>query len=118
MRRRVLGMSQQALAEQLGLTFQQIQKYERGSNRVSASKLYEIARALSATVGHFFEGLPDPSGGEGKPEAARLEGSIRDFLLTPEGMELALLFPRIPQAKLRRQVLEVIRALAEEVPGS
>jgi transcriptional regulator with XRE-family HTH domain len=60
-RRKAIGISQQVLAEALGLTFQQVQKYEGGSNRVSASKLYETARALGVDVGYFFEGLPDPT---------------------------------------------------------
>ena len=61
LRRRMLGLSQERLAGALGLTFQQVQKYERGSNRISASKLYEIARFLSAPVAYFFEGLSDPT---------------------------------------------------------
>src|SRR4051812_37905868 len=62
MRRRSLGVSQEKLADDLGLTFQQVQKYERGANRVSASKLYEIARSLQTPVAFFFEGLNDPAG--------------------------------------------------------
>src|SRR6188768_2616137 len=66
MRRTLLGVSQEQLADSLGLTFQQVQKYERGANRVSASKLYESARALQAPVSFFFEGLADPlDGGDG-----------------------------------------------------
>ena len=61
MRRRLRGVSQEKLAESLGLTFQQVQKYERGANRISASKLYEIAASLQTPVGYFFEGLADPS---------------------------------------------------------
>ena len=60
MRRRILGISQEKLADALGLTFQQVQKYERGANRVSASNLYEIARTLQAPITYFFEGLADP----------------------------------------------------------
>ncbi len=60
-RRRLLGISQERLAEALGLTFQQVQKYERGANRISASKLYEIARFLASPVSYFFEGLTDPT---------------------------------------------------------
>src|SRR5579875_3003935 len=67
MRRKALGISQERLAEALGLTFQQVQKYERGANRVSASKLWEIARALRTNVAYFYEGLED----DGAPEAAR-----------------------------------------------
>ena len=67
MRRKLLGVSQERLADDLGLTFQQVQKYERGANRVSASKLYEIAKSLQTSIAYFFEGLVDPS-------TARAEG--------------------------------------------
>ncbi len=111
MRRRFLSLTQQALAESLGLTFQQVQKYERGANRVSASKLYEIARALNVPVPYFFEGLADT--GSDEDDAARhAEVSIREFLMTPEGQELATLYPRIGPSRLRRQVLELVRAIA------
>src|ERR1700760_1136603 len=83
MRRKLLGVSQQALAESLGLTFQQVQKYERGANRVSASKLYEIARALHVPVPYFFEGLAD-TGSDADDSARHTELSIREFLMTPE----------------------------------
>jgi len=112
MRRRFLGLTQQQLAEQLGLTFQQVQKYEHGANRVSASKLYEIGRALQAPVPFFFEGLSD-TGQVEADEARGAELSIREFLLTSEGQELASLYPRITQPRLRRQVLELVRTIAE-----
>src|SRR5580692_8901907 len=70
MRRRMLGVSQEKLADALGLTFQQVQKYERGANRVSASKLYEIAAALKTPVAYFFEGLADPSREDGGDDEA------------------------------------------------
>jgi transcriptional regulator with XRE-family HTH domain len=113
MRRKMLGISQERLADALGLTFQQVQKYERGTNRVSASKLYEIASFLSTPVSYFFEGLSDPATGEA---AASGGGEVlaHDFLMTSEGLELAGLFPRIDNAKLRRRVLDLVRALAEE----
>ena len=115
MRRRVLGVSQERLAEALGLTFQQVQKYERGANRVSASKLYEIARFLSAPISYFFEGLSDPTlasaGGVAEDGA---EQFVHDFLMTPEGLELAAIFPKITKPRVRRRVLELVRALAEE----
>ena len=113
MRRRFLGLTQQQLAEHLGLTFQQVQKYERGANRVSASKLYEIARALQTPVPYFFEGLTE-SGQTGTDEARGAELSIREFLLTSEGQELASLYPQIQHARLRRQVLELVRTIAED----
>src|ERR1700751_2060302 len=81
LRRKELGISQEKLAESIGLTFQQVQKYERAANRVSASKLWEVARALNTTVAYFYEGLPTDSRSE-IPTGPKLE----DFLLTPEGM--------------------------------
>jgi transcriptional regulator with XRE-family HTH domain len=110
LRRKLLGLSQQQLAEKLGLTFQQVQKYERGVNRVSASKLYETAQVLSAPVTHFFEGLEGEPSFEG---AADGEAAVTAFLMTPEGLELATLFPRIPRGRMRHQVLELVRTLSE-----
>jgi transcriptional regulator with XRE-family HTH domain len=110
-RRVSLGISQTALAKALGLTFQQVQKYERGVNRVSASKLYETAQVLQAPVTHFFEGL------DGEPAIeppADGETSVTAFLLTTEGLELATLFPRIPKGRMRHQVLELVRTLADD----
>ncbi|USQ95947.1 helix-turn-helix domain-containing protein [Caulobacter sp. RL271] len=111
MRRKILGVSQERLAEDLGLTFQQIQKYERGANRVSASKLYEIARSLQSSVAYFFEGLADTTH-EGVAEGG--EPFVHDFLMTSEGLELAALFPKITRSKVRRRILELVRSMAEE----
>jgi transcriptional regulator with XRE-family HTH domain len=115
MRRRILGVSQERLAEDLGLTFQQIQKYERGANRVSASKLYEIARSLQSPVDYFFEGLGGAVGG-GMAEDG--EPFTHDFLMTPEGLELATLFPKIGRQKVRRRILELVRSMAAEDAAS
>jgi transcriptional regulator with XRE-family HTH domain len=112
MRRKLLGVSQERLAEQLNLTFQQVQKYERGANRVSASKLYEIARALEAPVSYFFEGLADTTAAS---TGAELGGEyVHDLVMTPEGMELAAVFPRIRRGRIRRKVLDLVKALAED----
>jgi transcriptional regulator with XRE-family HTH domain len=112
MRRKLLGVSQERLAEQLHLTFQQVQKYERGANRVSASKLYEIARALEAPVAYFFDGLADTSGSS---DGQELTGEfVHDLVMTPEGMELAAMFPRIKRGRVRRRVLDLVKALAED----
>jgi transcriptional regulator with XRE-family HTH domain len=110
MRRKALGISQERLAESLGLTFQQVQKYERGANRVSASKLWEIARALRTNVAYFYEGLES-----GAEEATRgfMGANAQEFLLTPEGMELAATFPRVRRPGVRRKVLDLVRAMAE-----
>jgi transcriptional regulator with XRE-family HTH domain len=113
MRRKELNISQERLAEALGLTFQQVQKYERAANRVSASKLFEIARALNASVAYFYEGLA-PGDEHETPPAPNLEAHA--FLLTAEGAELATLFPKLGRNRVRRKVLELVRAIvgAEE----
>jgi transcriptional regulator with XRE-family HTH domain len=113
LRRKELGVSQERLADSIGLTFQQVQKYERAANRVSASKLWEMARALKTSIAYFYEGLGDPGAIE-SPSAAGERQSVHDFLLTPEGMELAAAFPKIRRARVRRRILDLARALAEE----
>ena len=109
LRRKELNISQERLAESIGLTFQQIQKYERAANRVSASKLFEMAQALSTNIAYFYEGLSDhpaPVGAD-KPRDA-----VQDFLLTAEGIELATAFPQIPRGRVRRRILDLVRAMA------
>jgi|WetSurMetagenome_2_1015567.scaffolds.fasta_scaffold130600_2 transcriptional regulator with XRE-family HTH domain len=111
-RRRLLAMTQERLAELIDVTFQQVQKYERGSNRISASKLFAIAAALEAPINYFFEGLDgEPSSTEAPPSPER---TIHAFLQTPEGIELAQAFPRIGRGPLRRRVLELVRAAVDE----
>jgi transcriptional regulator with XRE-family HTH domain len=112
MRRKELGVSQEKLAESIGLTFQQVQKYERAANRVSASKLWEMARALNTSVAYFYEGL----GGETSPGSNLPKEEVQDFLLTPEGMELATAFPRISEPRVRRKILELVRAMGSDDP--
>ena len=115
LRRKELKISQEKLAETLGLTFQQVQKYERGANRISASKLYEIARTLRVPMAWFFEGLSDPS--EGRDDDAPPPDSAsfaHEFLLTQEGIDLASLFPRLRQRRVRRRLVELVRSLTEE----
>jgi transcriptional regulator with XRE-family HTH domain len=113
-RRRALAISQDKLAEQLGLTFQQVQKYERGANRVSASKLYQIARALQASIPYFFEGLPDPVQPQGVAESPPAP-FVHDMPLTPEERELSALLSRIESKRVRRKLLELVRSLAEDL---
>jgi len=109
--RNLRGLSQGDLARALGLTFQQIQKYERGANRISASMLYATAQFLKLPTTAFFEGLPDP-----RDESGVVDGDhaamIGAFLVSGEGLELAALVPRLP-ARQRRQVLALISALAD-----
>jgi transcriptional regulator with XRE-family HTH domain len=111
LRRKELGVSQERLAAAIGLTFQQVQKYERAANRVSASKLYEMARALDTSVAYFFEGLPDAAAKGGPAEAQSL---VQQFLVTPEGLELAAIFPRLRRPRIRRRILDLVRAMTEE----
>jgi transcriptional regulator with XRE-family HTH domain len=108
LRRKSLGLSQDKLADALGLTFQQVQKYERGANRISASKLWEIARILQTPVAWFYEGLPQEDGGVFSP------AQVGDgFLASNEGLDLARAFPHIRDSRTRRKILELVRALAE-----
>ena len=110
--RKEAGMSQTALGDALGVSFQQIQKYERGANRVSASKLYEIARALQTSVAYFFDGLADTV----DPALDLIEGRefMHELVMTPEGLELASLFPKLKRGRVRRRVLDLVKALAED----
>jgi len=117
MRRKFLGMSQEGLAETIDLTFQQVQKYERGSNRISASKLYEISKALKAPVSYFFEGYGEGENPDGFSESES-EQFVHGFLMTTEGIELAEAFPRIKNPKHRRRILDLVRALAEDEDSS
>jgi transcriptional regulator with XRE-family HTH domain len=112
-RRRALGLSQDDLAGSVGLTFQQIQKYERGANRVSASKLYQIAQALSAPVRYFFDGLADPVQAEGVQEGDAPEFTL-DLPLTPEERDLIAWFGRIDSRRMRRQIVGLVRTIVEE----
>ncbi|ESQ82338.1 Cro/Cl family transcriptional regulator [Asticcacaulis sp. AC466] len=111
MRRKSLGLSQEALAERIGLTFQQVQKYERGSNRISCSKLYAIASVLKAPAPYFFEGIDEEIVAA---EGVETETAVAGFLLTTEGFALARAFPRIPSAILRRRLLSLVETLSVE----
>lgn len=111
-RRLELGMSQERLAEVLGVTFQQIQKYEKGANRVAASRLFDLASALNVAIAYFYEGLTPgaPVGGI----AEEGQDFVYDMLATPEGQQLLQIFGAIRSPKVRRRVVELVRALAED----
>jgi transcriptional regulator with XRE-family HTH domain len=114
MRRMMLGVSQEALAARIGVTFQQIQKYEKGQNRVGASRLFQLADALTVGIDYFFEGLPGAGGRNG---ADPLDASIMALLGTTEGMQLHLAFSRVSSQALRRRVVELVAAMADEFPA-
>ena len=107
-RRRHVGMSQHDLAALLGVSFQQVQKYEVGDVRISASRLFEIARALQTTVSFLFLGLDADSR---TAFATEMNLANAGLLASPDGAELADLFPKIADAEVRLQVLELVRAL-------
>ncbi len=111
-RRLEIGMSQESLADLLGVTFQQVQKYEKGVNRISASRLFECAAALNVPVGYFFEGL-SLSRGPGVAEPAVSE-AVAETLATPEGIQLVTLFHAITSTRLRRRIVELVRVLSED----
>jgi transcriptional regulator with XRE-family HTH domain len=112
MRRKDLGYSQQALADALGLTFQQVQKYEGGANRISASKLHATAMFLKTPIGFFFEGLDDPEGADNT--AADLANEMADFWSTPGGPELARAYVGIRSAGMRRHLADLAKAIADD----
>jgi transcriptional regulator with XRE-family HTH domain len=114
MRRMMLGMSQEKLGDALGLTFQQVQKYEKGTNRIGASRLQQISQILQVPVAFFFEGAPGAqlSGkGEGMGEAPS-PAYVSDFLATSDGLALTKAFMRIEDAKLRRRIVELVEQIA------
>jgi transcriptional regulator with XRE-family HTH domain len=116
MRRLMLDMSQTDLGNALGLTFQQVQKYEKGRNRVSASRLQHISQILQAPVPFFFEGAPASIGwpaAEGSADAPS-PSFVSDFLATPEGLDLVRAFACIEDAKLRRAIVRLVEEIAPE----
>ncbi|WP_378945126.1 helix-turn-helix domain-containing protein [Mesorhizobium sp. ANAO-SY3R2] len=115
LRRNMLGMSQEKLGESLGITFQQIQKYEKGTNRVGASRLQAISQILSVPVAFFFEDAPGQDGSEHKGLAEDSSASfVVDFLSSAEGLQLNRAFARISNPKVRRKVIELAKVLADD----
>jgi transcriptional regulator with XRE-family HTH domain len=113
MRRMMLSMSQEKLGDALGLTFQQVQKYEKGTNRIGASRLQHIANILQVPVSFFFEGAPHTAHSSGMAEAPS-PAYVSDFLATSDGLSLIKAFMRIKNGKLRRRIVDLVEQIAGE----
>jgi transcriptional regulator with XRE-family HTH domain len=113
MRRIMLQMTQTELANAVGVTFQQVQKYEKGTNRISASRLQQISGILQVPISFFFEGTPE------EPGRSKANGSdpvlidINEFLASKEGLALVDAFVRIEQPSLRRRILKLVEEIAD-----
>ncbi|WP_334128502.1 helix-turn-helix domain-containing protein [Sneathiella sp.] len=114
MRRTLLGLSQQKLGEKLNLTFQQIQKYERGANRIGASRLFELSRILDVKPAYFFEEMPESGAAAGAGLAEPAEDFKHDFLGKRETLELVRAYYKIDNLEVRKRVFDVIKALATD----
>jgi transcriptional regulator with XRE-family HTH domain len=114
LRRMMLGMSQEKLGEHLGITFQQIQKYEKGTNRIGASRLQAIARVLSVPPAFFFEDAPGvmPVAGNQGFDEPQSASYVVDFLSSSEGLSLNKSFVRIKDSKTRKKIVDLVRAIA------
>jgi transcriptional regulator with XRE-family HTH domain len=113
MRRLMLGMSQEKLGEKLGLTFQQVQKYEKGTNRIGASRLQHISQILKVPVAFFFEGVSGPGKlNEDGSSKAPVADYVSDFLSSSDGLALTKAFSNIKDSKLRRKVVDLVEEIA------
>lgn len=107
LRRSLLDMSQSELGEKLGVTFQQVQKYERGTNRMGASRLFHAARIMEVPVQYFFEGLDE----EGDSSIGSDSETLYDFIASPDGLALAVAFADVKDQTVRRRLIDLIRSL-------
>ena len=120
LRRTLLGMSQERLGEALGLTFQQVQKYERGANRVSASRLFDLSRVLDVPISFFYDDMPEEIGGTASGLGSRTPGGFADaqdsfghdeIMHRRETLELVRAYNRIPDPALRRRLFDLIKTM-------
>ena len=112
MRRQLINMSQEKLGELLGITFQQVQKYEKGANRISASRLFFSAKTLGVPVQFFFEGLPGINGEDGLKEGGTPDDFVAN-LMTPEGIQLARAFKDADSVTKRKLIAAIARAVVD-----
>jgi transcriptional regulator with XRE-family HTH domain len=121
LRRMVIGMSQEKLGEKMGLTFQQIQKYEKGTNRIGASRLFQLSQIMDVPVQFFFEDAPAHANrhvAAGGFAESKTEAFLLDFLNSRDGLELNRAFVKITDPKVRKRVVELVRALSDEVAAA
>jgi transcriptional regulator with XRE-family HTH domain len=115
LRRMLVGMSQEKLGEHLGLTFQQVQKYEKGVNRIGAGRLFEISRILGAEIPYFYEGVMHDLSRRSPGFAEDGERPpVMEFVSSGEGLQLNLAFMRISDPKIRKRVVDLVKSLAED----
>ena len=115
LRRNMLGFSQEKLGESLGITFQQIQKYEKGTNRIGASRLQQLSEILKTPVSFFFEDIPNTSGNTaGGLSESESPNYVVDFLSSSEGLQLNKAFANIKDPKVRKKIIDLVRSLADE----
>ena len=112
-RRILIGMSQEQLGDLLGLTFQQIQKYEKGVNRIGAGRLYEVARILNVQMNFFYGGLAEALPSDANETDISVP-HVMEFVSSGEGHELAVALVKIKDASVRKRVLDLVKALAAE----
>lgn len=113
LRRMLVGLSQERLGELLGLTFQQVQKYEKGVNRIGAGRLYELAGILGVPVGYFYEGLATRAAGDGEG-GEQSATHLLEFLSGGDGLQLCQAFMRIRDPQVRKRVVDLVKSLADE----
>jgi transcriptional regulator with XRE-family HTH domain len=112
LKRKLQSISQQALAAKLGVTFQQVQKYEKGVNRVGASRLSQIATALDVPMSYFFDGNNGAREDDGNADVTREADEVAQFLSSTEGLNLNRAFTKIPSAAVRQKVVLLVKSLA------
>lgn len=112
LRRMLIGMSQERLGDLLGLTFQQVQKYEKGVNRIGAGRLFEVSRILGVPIDYFYEGAMVQGAGFAENDAS--SPPVMEFVSSGEGLQLSLAFMKIKDPKLRKRVLDLVKQMAED----
>jgi transcriptional regulator with XRE-family HTH domain len=111
----LIGLSQERMGEMLGLTFQQVQKYEKGVNRIGAGRLYQIADILSVPVSYFYEGFVGDGATGHAANDDQATKPVMEFLSSGEGLQLTLAFMRIKDGKVRKRVIDLIKSLSDSV---